>query len=164
MSVDMVSKKVFIFFVVSLLLAASAGLAPGNGPALPGPKTKCPVCGMFVAKYPDYLAQVIFKDGSSYFFDGPKDMFKYLLNLKKYNPGKSRTDVDAIYVTDYYRVAPVDGTKTFYVLGSDVYGPMGKELIPFEKEPEAGAFMKDHRGKKILIFQDITDSLVRALD
>ena len=44
----------------------------------PSAKDKCPVCGMFVAKYPDWLAAVRFRDGSHVFFDGAKDMFKYL--------------------------------------------------------------------------------------
>jgi copper chaperone NosL len=160
----MVLKKVFVFLIAAVLLVGAAGWGLGKGPATPGPKTKCPVCGMFVAKYPDYLAQVVFKDGSSDFFDGPKDMFKYLVNLKRYNPGKNRTDVAAIHVTDYYRVVPVDGMKAFYVMGSAVYGPMGKELIPFEKDQEARIFMKDHGGITILRFQDITDSILRTLD
>ena len=57
---------------------------------------------MFVAKYPDFLAEIIFKDGSTFFFDGTKDMFKYYFNLKKYNPSKKLEDIDSIYVTDYY--------------------------------------------------------------
>jgi hypothetical protein len=48
---------------------------------------------MFVAKYPDWLAQMVFKDGSSAHFDGAKDMFKYLFNLKKYNPSKTTEDI-----------------------------------------------------------------------
>jgi copper chaperone NosL len=54
--------------------------------------------------------------------------------------------------------------KAFYVLGSDAYGPMGRELIPFEKETEAREFLKDHKGKNILRFRDITYSIVKGLD
>ena len=32
--------------------------------------------------------------------------------------------------------------KAFYVIGSNVYGPMGEELIPFKNEDEAKKFMK----------------------
>jgi copper chaperone NosL len=160
----MVWKRTCIFFIAMVFLAQSAGWGLEKGPAKPGPRAKCPVCGMFVAKYPDFLTQVVFRDGSSDFFDGSKDMFKYLTNMKKYKPGKSPADIEAVYVTDYYSLAPVDGTKAFYVLGSDVFGPMGKELIPFEKEPEARAFMKDHKGKKIMKFQEINESILRTLD
>ena len=31
---------------------------------------KCPVCGMFVAKYPDWTATSSFKDGSVSYYDG----------------------------------------------------------------------------------------------
>jgi len=66
---------------------------------------------MFVAKYPDWMAQVVFKDGSRAYFDGAKDMFKYFFNLKKYNPAKTPGDIQAIWVTDYYELSPVDGRK-----------------------------------------------------
>ena len=160
----MVLKKTLLFFMVLAFLAAAPGFSLEKDPAKAGPKTKCPVCGMFVAKYPDFLAQVAFKDGSSYFFDGAKDMFKYLLNMKKYAPKKGQADIEAVYVTDYYGVTPVDGKKAFYVLGSDVYGPMGKELVPFEKAGEAKSFLKDHKGKKILMFHEVNASVLKELD
>jgi nitrous oxide reductase accessory protein NosL len=130
----------------------------------PLPKDKCPVCGMFVAKYPDFLSQVIYKDGSYALFDGTKDMFKYLLNLKKYNPGKSTNEINSVYVTEYYHLTLIDGREAYYVMGSDIYGPMGKELIPVEKEGEAREFMKDHKGKSILRFKEITIETIKGLE
>ena len=73
-------------------------------------------------------------------------------------------DIAAIWVTDYYRMSPVDGRRAHYVIGSDVYGPMGKELIPFEKKAEAKEFLRDHRGERILLFGEITPDLIRRLD
>ena len=152
--------------ILSLLLlvlvpALWAGDAP---PVQPGPKDKCPVCGMFVAKYPDWVAALTFRDGTRVFFDGVKDMLKYYFNMTKYAPGKTAADIQAIHVTDYYRLEPIDGRQAFYVVSSDVYGPMGKELIPFEKEAEAQEFMKDHKGKTVLPFGLIDLSLVMGLD
>ena len=63
------------------VLPAMAGSLP---PLSPGPGDKCPVCGMFVAKYPDWVGEIIFTDGSVAFFDGAKDLFKYYFNLDKY--------------------------------------------------------------------------------
>jgi len=34
---------------------------------------------------------------------------------------------------------------------SDVYGPMGRELIPFEKMKDAEEFMTDHKVKKFSV-------------
>jgi copper chaperone NosL len=159
------------FSVVPLTLALLLTLAlisDGHGgdrkPVKPSPKDKCPVCGMFVAKYPDFLAEILFKDGSYALFDGTKDMLKYYFNMGKYSPSKKQPEIDSIYVTDYYNLTFIDAYKAYYVLGSDIYGPMGRELIPLEKEGDAKEFMKDHRGKSILRFKDVTQEIVKGLD
>lgn len=147
-----------------LFLTAAICLADEVGPAKLAPTDKCPVCGMFVAKYPDFVARIVFKDGSQAFFDGVKDMMKYYFNLAKYNPGKQVADITAVAVTDYYTLTLIDGLTAYYVIGSDVYGPMGKELIPFKGEAEAKEFMKDHAGKAILTFKDIKPETLIGLD
>lgn len=144
---------VTVIFLTSLLVTAAQG---ADSKALrPGRNDKCPVCGMLVAPFPNWWSAVVFKDGSHAFFDGPKDMFKYLLDLKRYNPSKRPGDIEAVRVTDYYKVAPIDGRKAWYVAGSDVNGPMGEDLVPFEKESDAKAFSKDHKGKKVLTFEAV---------
>jgi len=133
-------------------------------PAKITPADKCPVCGMFVSKFPDFVDQIVFKDGSHAFFDGVKDMMKYYFDLPKYNPEKTKADIAAIFVTDYYTLKLIDGLKAWYVVGSDVYGPMGKELMPFSDEAAAKEFKVDHKGTAILSFQDITPALIKTLD
>ena len=96
------------------------------GPVKPSPQDKCPVCGMFVAKYPDFMAEIIFKDGSYAVFDGAKDMFHYYLDLHRYNPSKTPEDIESIYVTDYYCLDIIDGAKALFITGSNITGPMGK--------------------------------------
>jgi nitrous oxide reductase accessory protein NosL len=158
-------KRLFLFLLAGLFLTNVPLLCAQEGKVVkPGPKDKCPVCGMFVAKYPDFIAVLTFKDETHAFFDGVKDMMKYYFSLQKYSPSKKRDDIGQIHVTDYYSLGLVDGFKAFYVVGSDVYGPMGKELIPFEKEADAGEFRKDHKGKSVLRFQDITQDIVKGLD
>ena len=119
---------------------------------------------MFVAKYPDWVAEIVFNDGSYSIFDGPKDLFKYYLNIGKYNPSKKISDIDSVYVTDYYGLDSFDGYEAIYVMGSDVYGPMGRELIPFENDADAKEFMKDHKGKTLLRFKDVTMEVIKQLD
>jgi len=124
---------------------------------------RCAVCGMFVAKYKTWIAQIIFSDSSYAAFDGPKDMFKYYLNLNKYRPSKKLSDVSAVYVTEYYSASLMDAKKMFYVAGSDVYGPMGNELIPAASEEKAREFMRDHKGKEIRKFHEVTmEHLLRS--
>ena len=156
---------VFLLFLTlnSGLLTHSYAYAGERKPIKPSPRDKCPVCGMFVAKYPNWVAEIIFKDGSYAVFDGTKDMFKYYFNVGKYNPSKKQSDIDSIYITDYYTLTLIYGHKAYYVIGSDVYGPMGREFIPFKKEEDAKGFMKDHKGKKILMFKDITTEVLKTL-
>jgi copper chaperone NosL len=150
--------------ILMLLVSGLSLYASENKPSKPTPKDKCPVCGMFVYKYPDFLAQIVFKDGTVAFFDGAKDMFRYYTNLPKYRPKGSMGEIDSIYVTDYYSLTAIEGTRAYYVMGSDVYGPMGKELIPFMKESEAKEFMKDHKGKNLLRSQDVNTSILKSLE
>ena len=149
-----------IICILSLSVAVSAEI----NPLQPSKKDKCPVCGMFVYKYPDWVGQIVFKDGSAAFFDGAKDLFKYYYNLKKYNPEKTIKDIAAIYVTEYYDMKIIDAKTAFFVIGSDVYGPMGKELIPFVSKADAEEFKKDHKGNRILRFEDIKPGVIKKLD
>jgi nitrous oxide reductase accessory protein NosL len=119
---------------------------------------------MFVAKYPDFFSEIIYKDGSYAVFDGAKDLFRYYLEIGSYNPSKKESDIDSVYVTDYYTLTPIDGRTAFYVIGSDIYGPMGKELIPFSKETDAREFMKDHYGKSMARFDEVTAATLKEMD
>jgi nitrous oxide reductase accessory protein NosL len=129
----------------------------------PTPEDKCPVCGMAAGTDEKWVAQIAFKDDLYVFFDGAKDMFKYLLDMKKYNPAKTKEDIAEVYVTDYYSVEAIDAHHAYFVIGSDVKGPMGAELVPFKKEDEAKKFLTDHKGQKIVQIKDVTLELVQGL-
>jgi copper chaperone NosL len=147
-----------------MLLSAFAAYGVEKNLPKPGPRDKCPVCGMFVAPFPNWIAVVAFKDGSHSFFDGPKDLFKYLKDQKQYDPTHKAGHVGSIFVTDYYAVSLIDARAAWYVAGSDVAGPMGNELVPLATESDARSFLKDHKGKKILRFPDITPEVIKGLD
>jgi copper chaperone NosL len=160
----MIPLRLLSYLIVLLLVTAQPGQAGEVQTFKASEKDKCPVCGMFVAKYPDFLAQLVFTDGSQAWFDGVKDMMKYYLDLPKYNPGKKADDIKAVFVADYYNLKPIDGLKAFYVVGSDVFGPMGRELIPFRDAAAAKEFLKDHKGREILTFTQITPDVIKTLD
>ncbi len=119
---------------------------------------------MFVAKFPEWVASVLYADGVSRHFDGPKDMFKYLLKLSKYEPQRQSSDIKAIVVTEYYGLRKIDARQAFYVTGSDVLGPMGHELIPLASGEAAQEFLKDHKGSHVLSFDQIDLGLLEKLD
>ncbi len=150
-----------IFSLVIILTAAIA--ATGTVPA-PSVKDKCPVCGMLVAKFPNWMATAKFKDGATYYFDGPKDLFSYYLDTSRFTPGRSQSDIIALTVKEYYSLGMIDPRKAYFVTGSDVNGPMGHELIPFATQKDAASFKADHNGKRIIRFQDITRQLIKSLN
>lgn len=129
-----------------------------------GKRDVCPVCGMFVAMHPEWLAQVVYEDGSEAFFDGPKDLFVYLLAPERYAADKRGVEVKAVLVTSYYEGAAIPAKQAFYVLGSDVSGPMGAELVPHRTQEDAEEFARDHRGEKIVRFEDVTRELLQDLE
>ena len=49
------------------------------------------------------------------------------------------------------------------MFGSNVLGPMGDELIPFDSESAAKTFAKDHGGKSVLKFDEIQESVIEGL-
>ena len=154
----------FVAALFVLLFFAVTATAAEKGPVKPSAEEKCPVCGMFVAKYPDWTAQVRFTDEKTVFFDGAKDLFKFYFDIGHYQPKRSAADVGAVYVTDYYTLEPIRARDAFFVVGSNVYGPMGRELIAFAAEEQAREFMRDHRGRKILRFDAVSPEIVRSLD
>ena len=130
----------------------------------PGPKDTCPVCGMFVAKYPHWVATVVYRDGHAHHFDGAKDLFKYLFDLPKWAPGHQAKDMVTIAVTEYYDLKRIPAREAWFVIGSDVPGPMGHEMVPLATAAEAQEFMRDHGGKRLLRFDEVTPDLPTKLD
>lgn len=152
------NKKALAYF-----LMAGSSETPANvkGQIKVPKKSKCPVCGMFVTKYPKWAA-VIEENGKKHYFDGVKDMMKFYIFDVDFPYDRSK--ISSMLVTDFYTLKAIDAKKTFYVIGSDLYGPMGNELIPFLTQDAAHNFMNDHGGEKIIIFADITPKLVMGLD
>lgn len=148
--------------VVSLVVAVvalGAARAADRAPCDPGPKDRCATCGMLVAKYPAWIATIVRPDGSCLYFDGPKDLFRYLAN--------HGADIDStaeIRVTDYYTAKPIKARDAVFVRGSDVLGPMGVELVPLASAAFAEEFRSDHGGEPALTFDEVDDGVLEALE
>ena len=145
----------FIFWAVSLqaVQADTEGIDP---------RERCPVCGMFVAKYPLWLAELKIDSGTIFYFDGVKDMMAYFFAPGDFG-GTGPAETAGIRVKDYYSQKWIDGRTATYVVGSDVLGPMGHELIPFGTEAAAKNFLNDHHGTEILSFSQITPERINSM-
>lgn len=127
-------------------------------------EAKCPVCGMFPALYPNWLATLEAPDGRVFYFDGVKDMLKFYFEPRRYRVKLDTEDLKNLRVTDYYDLGGVDAGEAWFVVGSNVFGPMGHELIPFRSREEAQVFQRDHFGDRIVRLKEVTLDLVRDLD
>lgn len=116
---------------------------------------KCPICGMFLYKYPTWISRINYEN-NSFGFDGIKDMMKYYFQHPE--------GIKEILVQDYYTQKTINAREAFFAIGSDVYGPMGNEFIAFKDEKSAKRFMIDHHAKEILQFNTITQEKVYKLD
>ncbi len=148
----------------ALLVLAPLAWAGGAAFPNPGHRDLCPVCGMVVSKYPAWTATVVYQDGHAHHFDGAKDLFKYLFDVPRYARGHRAGDIARIGVTEYYELKRIDARQAWYVIGSDVMGPMGHELVPLASQADAEEFLRDHQGRRILRFDEVKKTLPEKLD
>ena len=67
-------------------------------------------------------------------------------------------------MTDFYNLEKIEARKALYVIGSDVMGPMGPELVPLATRADAEDFLKDHKGRRILRYDEVTPKIVAKVD
>jgi len=139
---------ILIATLICLGIFAHANATTGSSEPqeIPG-DVSCGKCGMFPAKYPQWQSQIVFNDGTMTPFDGCKCMFGFMSNMGKYDPAHQSDDIANIWVKDFNTGAWLDAKKAHYVVGSDVMGPMGKELIPFADAASARNFQGKNGGQ-----------------
>jgi nitrous oxide reductase accessory protein NosL len=154
-------KKSFLLFLLTALLGM-ANLTFPNGAFTNGtlevPKKievhkECPLCGMYPARYPQFNCQVIFKDGTYEAFDSAAGLLVYLLFSDK--TGIIAKPVDKIYFKHYLKENWLEADKTFFVVGSEILGPMGIEFLSVDSEKDAKEVKKQEKGEDIIHFKKI---------
>lgn len=156
------------YCVVAPLRAFDADSGVGLLAPRPVPvDARCPVCGMFPARSPEWAAQVIFDDGATHFFDSPLSLFTYLQDVERYTAGRRLSEVAARYVrdADSHSEAPgwIDAQTAFYVHGSDALGPMRAGNLPaFSSAVSAQAFAS-RRGGQVIQTGEISPAILEVL-
>ena len=108
---------------------------------------RCPVCGMYPARSPDWAGQIIFSNGDAQFFDSPVSLLLFLNDVPRYSAGRSSDDIVARYVTDVTSKEWIDAGAAFYVYGSNAMGPMRAGNLPaFAQRSAAKAFAQQRGG------------------
>ena len=122
-------------------------------------KDRCPVCGMYPARYPNNKGQIQTKGQNVYHFCSTQCLFAFLADSAKY-AGK---DVQPflIWVVDFENGVWISGRTAYYVLGSNQSGPMGKEAFAFDKNADAKKFAEKYSGTAV-IFQGVTIDKIKT--
>src|SRR3989339_2140309 len=71
----LMTKRAIVACFVACILMATPLMAQPNKKI--SAQERCPVCGMFAAKYPNWITQVRLGNGTVKFFDGVKDMMAF---------------------------------------------------------------------------------------
>lgn len=148
-----------------------APMAPAAAAVAPqkiGKDMRCPVCGMFPARYPKWQAQVIFQHGDLRAIDSPLDLFRYLHNLPRYERQQTTQGraaiIAAIYLTDYLKGGWVDARQAYFVAGSSARGPMNNADLPAFNGRAAAEKFAASQGGRVLAFEEITPELLANLE
>ena len=125
----------------------------------PAEQDSCSVCGMPPAKFPKNNSQILTMDGSSVHFCSTQCMVEFNAHQSNYvkEPVKTKMAWVTLFSDGMYESA----FGAYYVVGSNVDGPMGKEAIPFKFKKDAEDFVKENGGK-IVSFPDLTPELVKG--
>ena len=144
------------------------GLAPMVAAADLSPQyvqrsARCPVCGMYPYRSPQWMGQIVFNDQTASTFDSPVDMFRFLNNMVLFDKQHKPADVGAIWVADFGTKAWVDAKKAFYVIGSKALGPMNDPNLPAFATREAADAHINAQGGKVLLFGEVTREVIKSL-
>jgi len=118
--------------------------------------TECVVCNMKVAKYPQHDCQILRKDNSSVHFCSTQCLINYNDKPGQYvkKPVPSKMTWAKVYPNGGYESA----IGLYYVVGSKLLGPMGREAIPFRLK-KAAEEMVAKEGGEIMSYQKLTPKM-----
>ena len=123
----------------------------------PTPETSCSVCGMYPARYPDHRSQLSDSNKEVHHFCSNQCLVNFLDAPKKYV--KTPAKVKSIWVSIPGEHSYEYAMGLYYLVGSTIMGPMGKEAIPYRNKATAEAAAKKHGGK-VFRFNALTPELI----
>lgn len=160
-------RTLLLALVVGFLAGAVAEVAPrwfdplqqrDYPPRRIGESERCPVCGMYPARFPKWRTQVVFRDRSGAAFDSAVNLFRFLNRLERYAPQRRREDVADLYLTDYDSGKWLPGDDALVVIDSNLSGPMGDAGLPAFASREAAQRFVTERGGRLLPFSAVVAS------
>lgn len=157
MSPRRLSRRLFIALGLlggAALAATTTGCKRSGGAA----EGRCAHCGMKVDKESGWKVDLVTKDGKTTSYDTPRCAFAALR-------GGAVSLNSVMRVRDYYDRSEHLADEMRFVVGSDVVGPMGKDLVPLTPA-HVESFLKSHGSEKTkaLGFPEVTRATLDTLE
>ncbi len=124
----------------------------------PTEEDRCSVCNMIPAKYPTFKTQLIMADKRRFHFCSSQCLFEFAQDPHKH--GATTTEVGDVWLHDHVSGRYIFGKNAYYVVGSEIHGPMGPEAIAFDLKSEAADFTKVNNGQ-VLKFEKVTPAAIK---
>lgn len=141
----------------------------------------CDVCGMVIPNHPGPSSEIFYADNEPNDHPNPA-RFDSTWEAFQFDFAREDWTRQAFYVTDYSsveyeirsddgqqlisrhvaRASFVDARSVTFVVGSEVVGTMGKDLIAFSDETDAEAFSQEYGGD-LVAFEDVTPTMISQL-
>jgi nitrous oxide reductase accessory protein NosL len=134
------------------ILAAVALTLPVN--ACKKNEPRCRHCGMRIDRSSPWASDLIMADGATVSFDTPR------CALTAWRTGK--TLATSLRVQEYYERRWRAGDELRFILGGDVVGPMGPDLVPVDPS-RAVKFIQDHGADRALRLDEITPDVLNTM-
>lgn len=115
---------------------------------------RCRNCGMKIDRQSPWRTDLVEPSGGVVAFDTPK------CALLAWRTGK--VAATGVRLQEYYDRKVRDGADLRFVVGGDVLGPMGPDLVPIEPA-RATKFIQDHGADKALRLDEVTREVIEAL-
>lgn len=117
-------------------------------------EARCKHCGMRIDPTSAWRAELIGEDGKVTAFDTPR------CALTSWRTGT--TPAKTIRVQEYYDRQTRDGSELRFVIGGDVVGPMGPDLVPVDPA-RSSKFIQDHGADRALKLEEITPQVLASI-
>ncbi len=115
---------------------------------------RCKHCGMRIDPESAWRTELVAADGTTTSFDTPR------CALTSWRSGK--TQATAVRVQEYYERQWRGGEEVRFVLGGDVVGPMGPDLVPVDPS-RVTKFIQDHGADRALRLEEVTLDVLSSM-
>lgn len=141
------NRRMFVVGTGIIALLSAAGCR-----AKPDPR--CKHCGMKIDPASQWRTELVADDGKVTSFDAPR------CALQSWRSGA--TPAKSVRVQEYYDRQTRDGADLRFIVGGDVIGPMGPDLVPVDPA-RASKFIQDHAADHALKLDEVTTQVLAGV-